>query len=122
MFLPYDEVIIMTPSDPYYNKKVIIVETHINMDGTTTYITTAGWDIERKESELELHKKGNWHKKVFKNEFEPGDKVKWTSKHYVNVSTITQKIYFWHTSRIYYHLSCNLTFTSSKLRLCKGGI
>ena len=52
MFLPCDEVIIMTPSDPYYNEKVTITETHINMDGTITYITTAGWDIERKESEL----------------------------------------------------------------------
>lgn len=123
MFWPYDKVLIINHPDAYYKTNpTVITETHFNIDGTVTYKTAEDWRKERTVSELKLYQESSWCRKIFKKEFEPGDRVKWSSRHHSNISTITKKIYMYNTSRIYYRLDCGMICTASNLSECKGGI
>lgn len=122
MFFPLDRVAIV---DKYINGhafETTIIETHVNLKGGLTYITSDDWSREKTEKELSFIMGGGWHLKHFKNEFEPGDRVSWVDHGIRQVDTIEKKIYTYNTFRILYKLSCGLTFYASHLRLCEGGV
>lgn len=120
MFNPLDIVHIKSINGKY--EAVTILERHINLDDTITYITTWNCNKEYKEEDLILVKRGCWREKVFKIEFYPGDRVSWIDGRYLHVDTIVKKIYSYETSRALYKMSCGITIRKSHLRLCEGGI
>ena len=122
MFFPLDKVAIVGEYINGHEVETSIVETHVNLKGGLTYITSNDWSRERTEKELSFIMGGGWHLKHFVKEFYPGDRVSWVDHGIRQIGIIEKKIYTYNTFRILYKLNCGLLFYASHLTKCEGGI